>query len=429
MLKSLQGLQGKRVLLLQGPMGPFFRRLSRDMRQVGAEVFKVNFNGGDWLFYPTGAMPYRGTMEAWPAFLERLIQRLSIDTVVLFGDCRPVHVPAHELAHRLGLDVWVFEEGYLRPDYITLERFGVNAHSLIPRSPLFYLNTPLLETVKKKTRPVGNSFWFAALWSFLYYFAAGLLWPLFRHYRHHRPLNWLEALCWGRGVWRKLRYRLSEAGVMARLRGDYAGRFFLVPLQVHNDAQVEVHSEYSHVQDFIEDVIRSFSTYAPEEVILVIKHHPLDRAYHDYRRFIRRQARKFGVGKRVYYIHDQHLPTLLQISRGVVVINSTVGRSALSHNAPLKVCGDAIYDMKGLTFQGTLDQFWDAAPEARPDRRLYDNFVSYLINSTQINGNFYRRLPGAEWRSGVKWEYGSPLVGSVAEDKLREALAKRLGED
>lgn len=427
MKKSIQELRGKRVLLLQGPMGPFFRRFARDLRQVGAEVFKVNFNGGDWLYYPFDAIAYRGTTEAWPGYLERLIQRLSIDTVVMFGDCRPVHTPAHDLAHRMGLDVWVFEEGYLRPDYITLERFGVNAHSLVPRSPLFYLNAPEPDTPPAKA--VGNTFWFGVLWSLLYFTAAGLLWPLFRHYRHHRSLSWVEALYWVRSVWRKLRYRITEAGILGRLRGEYDGRFFLVPLQVHNDAQVSVHSRFTHVKGFIDDVIRSFARNAPDDAVLVFKHHPLDRAYHDYRHFIRTLSREEGVQERVLYIHDQHLPTLLQHCRGVVVINSTAGLSALFHQAPVKVCGDAIYDMKGLTFQGEVDQFWQSAPTTKPDRRLYRRFVNYLVNFTQLNGSFYRRLPEAEWHSGVGWEYGDPVVDTSAEEKLREALAKRLGED
>ena len=43
----------RRVLLLQGPIGPFFRNLGDDLIQAGATVHKINFNGGDWLFYPT----------------------------------------------------------------------------------------------------------------------------------------------------------------------------------------------------------------------------------------------------------------------------------------------------------------------------------------------------------------------------------------
>ncbi len=46
------GFTGKRVLLLQGPVGPFFWNLSKDLQKRGADVFKFNFNAGDALFYP-----------------------------------------------------------------------------------------------------------------------------------------------------------------------------------------------------------------------------------------------------------------------------------------------------------------------------------------------------------------------------------------
>ncbi len=64
--KGISTFRGERVLLLQGPVGPFFRRLADDLTRAGAQVFKVNFNGGDWLFYQNGAFNYHGRLEDWP---------------------------------------------------------------------------------------------------------------------------------------------------------------------------------------------------------------------------------------------------------------------------------------------------------------------------------------------------------------------------
>jgi len=38
---------GKRLLFLQGPAGPFFRRVARRLTQRGCHVTKVNFNSGE----------------------------------------------------------------------------------------------------------------------------------------------------------------------------------------------------------------------------------------------------------------------------------------------------------------------------------------------------------------------------------------------
>lgn len=402
MIKSgISVFRGKRVLLLQGPVGPFFRRLSQDLTLAGAQVFKVNFNGGDWLFYPGGAFNYRGRMEDWPRYFEALLDQLNVDVVMLFGDCRPIHKLAHKIAHRRGLEIGVFEEGYIRPDYVTLERYGVNDHSLISRDPEFYLNIPI-HTIDRPIH-LGNTYWYAMLWAVLYYFAAGLIKPLFCHYDHHRPLTWQEFFPGLRSIRRKGYYALKELGIISRLTGELNGRYFLVPLQVYNDAQIHTHSGFKSISNFIDEVMASFAKHASKNTALVIKHHPMDRGYHDYTRLIRKRSVEFGLQGRCFYIHDQHLPTLMQHACGVVVVNSTVGLSALHHGTPLKVCGNAIYDMPGLTFQGGLDHFWQNSQQAKPDKLLLQRFHGYLIQHTQLNGSFYKRLPVIASVAGLRW--------------------------
>ena len=45
----------QRVLLLQGPIGPFFRRLARFLEERGTDVFKINFNAGNKPEYTAAA--------------------------------------------------------------------------------------------------------------------------------------------------------------------------------------------------------------------------------------------------------------------------------------------------------------------------------------------------------------------------------------
>ena len=399
--RGISSFRGQRILLLQGPLGPFFQRLARDLEWAGAKVCKVNFNGGDWLFFRRG-LPFRGQMEEWPAFFEKLLTEREIDVVLLFGDCRPLHSIAHEIASRRGVDIGVFEEGYIRPDFITFEQYGVNFNSMLSQIPEEYQHVPSFTAIE--TERVGNTIWYAALWATLYYLAGTLLWPIFPHYRHHRPFHLLEGLIWFRSIWRKWYYALKERGQEQMLgQPAFSLNFFLVPLQVHNDAQISIHSEFVSVEDFIRETICSFAAQAPEGTFLVIKHHPMDRGYHDYNRFIRQCIRQNNVAKRVFYLHDQHLPTLLLHARGVVVINSTVGFSALYHNTPVKVCGRALFDLPGLTFQGSLDSFWTKAAECRIDQDFYNRFRAYLIEHSQLNGSFYKRLNVPGSHAGLHW--------------------------
>ena len=62
--------KSRKVLLLQGPVGSFYDRLTRWLHAGGAEVHRVAFQGGDehdcQLLKP---IAYRGTPGGWPAFL------------------------------------------------------------------------------------------------------------------------------------------------------------------------------------------------------------------------------------------------------------------------------------------------------------------------------------------------------------------------
>lgn len=410
---GLQSFSGKRVLLLQGPLGPFFSRLARDLKRAGAFPLKVNFNAGDCLFSRRDAVSFRGTVEEWPAFLSRLLDDHVIDTILLFGDCRPLHRIAHGIAQEREIEVGVFEEGYIRPDFLTFERFGVNGHSLIPRSSIFYLNTdiPKLDAEVR----VGNTFWHSALWATMYYTAAILGSRSFPKYQHHRPLNVGEGLIWLRSFWRKAYFWVREAGFQDRFTGRLSKRYFLAPLQVHSDAQVKVHSRFESVSGYICHLIESFAHHAPSDTWLLIKHHPYDRGYNNYSELIRRKAREHGVRRRVVYLHDQHLPSLLEHARGVVVINSTVGLSALHHRTPTKVCGVALYDMAGLTCQAPLDEFWRRAQFEQVDSELYQRFRNHLIHATQLNGSFYRRIDIPGMHTGLAWKPRSGATARVVE--------------
>ncbi len=387
------------VLLLQGPVGPFFRRFARDLEAAGARVFKINFNGGDRLFFHgANSFDFDQPKNRWADYLEAKIGELEIDVIYLFGDCRHYHAVARQVAPRLGVEVYVFEEGYLRPNYITLEKNGVNGHSGIVRQADKYRRVERPRKAEKHL--LRRSFHHAALYAVAYYLAAAAQAWRFPHYEHHRPLNPLsEGSRWLLSGWRKMRYRITERKQRRLLLGSRHPAFFLVALQVHSDMQIRAHSDYSRIEEFIAECMRSFAQNAPADTLLVIKHHPMDRGYTDYTGFIRDLARRHDIERRILYVHDVNLPGLLRNATGVVTINSTVGLSALIHAKPVKTLGKAIYDMPGLTSQQSLDEFW-RAPE-QVDIDLMERFRAWLHRNNQIKGNFYRVLTNSGYRTGM----------------------------
>jgi len=379
-------VSGTNILLLQGPMGDFFKKLDTLFSSQGATTFRIGFNAGDWLFsHKYNYIPYRDTLDAWGGFIEEFFIQNSIDKVFLFGDCRLYQSIAIEIAQKLGIETYVFEEGYIRPNYITLEKWGVNNFSLIPRDREFYENLTSKEYKHKLDLPTNPSFFKMAMSASLYYIFAYFGKFRYPYYKHHRELHPFKEFFYAiRNLYRKYKYKLIEHNKQDEI---IKKKFFFVPLQTYNDFQLKTHSQFNTIEEFITIVIDSFAKVNLDDTYLVIKHHPMDRGRKDYKKYIKELASSLGIDDRVIVVYDLHLPTLLSHAIGTITINSTVGLQALYHNSPVKVLGNAIYDIDGLCDQKSLDNFFKTP--IKPDRRLFEKFRGYLINNTQINCSFY----------------------------------------
>ncbi|HBS42618.1 MAG TPA: capsular biosynthesis protein [Oceanospirillales bacterium] len=374
------------VLFLQGPLGPFFSRMVQRLTDEGIRAHKINFNGGDaWYSRDIDSVSYRGTIEAWPAYLEDFIRRENISDIFVYGDCRVYHRLAKEVARRSNIRFYAFEEGYIRPNHLTMELNGVNGYSSITRRQI-----EAWESVERLPETkVGNHLWNRVRFAMSYYIAGNAVAWRYPHYRHHRSFYAVyEAFCWVRAAVRHYRFRASEQYLLPELLKEHDGRYFLFPLQVANDAQIFFHSPYNSISDCIREVVASFARVADPRDRLVIKHHPMDRGHTLYQELIDELVQQHDLKGRLVYCHDQHLPTLLEHCKGVVTINSTTAISAFFHKAPVKVLGTAFYDIGGLCNQKSLEEFWlDQEPV---DYDLFLRFRNFLDAHGQINGSFYK---------------------------------------
>ena len=369
------------ILLLQGPLGPFFNQFKCALVQQGYDVHRIVFNGGDEWYDDSDANAFTGSLHDWSHYFTDYIRKHEIKTVFAYGDCRAYHIDAKRVCIHEQVRYFAFEEGYLRPNYITLEEGGVNGHSPIVHDAIDRykpIHSPKDEEV------IPPNFAHRVKFAMVYYAFAFFRRLSFFEYQHHRSLSpFYEGLCWVRGFYRKWIYKLTQPSAK---RICEKGDFFLVPLQVHNDAQIEFHSHFDDMHDFITEALESYSK-SGCTARLIFKHHPMDRGYVNYRAYIIKRSKQFNISDRVSYIHDQHLPTLLKSCLGVVTINSTTALQAFYHSAPVIALGDAFFDMPGLTNQKGLDVFW-SNPE-KPNMLFADQFKAFLLDHGQINGSYY----------------------------------------
>lgn len=189
---------------------------------------------------------------------------------------------------------------------------------------------------------------------------------------------------------------------------------------MHCDTQVVMHSSYQSIEEFIREILTSYANDAPSRNALVFKHHPLDRGYTNYKSLIQELSEDLHIQERVFYVHDVSLPKLLKNAKASVMINSTVGLSSLYHNTPVKVMGDAVYNRKGLTFQGALTDFWKNP--GKVDTKAVARFRSFLIRNNQVNGNFYKRCDKNS-ASGLIWS-GKLLTEHAPKERVEASVER-----
>lgn len=378
----------RRVLMLQGLMGPLFRRIGQGLLKAGHSVYKINFNGGDRLFWRLpGGIDYRGTLEDWPDALAQILADKQITDVILFGDCRDHHMIATKECRERGIPVHVFEEGYIRPDWVTFERDGVNGHSTLPRDPQWYRDTAAKLPPLPEHRQVPSSFRRRATEGLAYNAADVLTRWYYSNWNNHRPWHPLvEAMGWVRKLKRRKEREAEASQLMARIEASDAP-YFLFPLQLDSDAQIRLHSPFAGIAEPLKLVVESFATHAPADARLVVKEHPLDNGVRDWQQVTADIALRYGVADRIDYLPAGDIVAVARASSGMVTINSTSGTLGLSMGIPAVVLGNAIYDVAGITCQKGLDAFWNS-PEP-PDKATFEAFRRVLIDRCLIPGGFF----------------------------------------
>ncbi|PRX35316.1 capsular polysaccharide export protein [Meinhardsimonia xiamenensis] len=381
----------RRFLFLQGPHGPFFDRLGAMLRAAGAEVWRVGFNRGDEAFWSDKQryIPHLGTVEEWPARFAALCEELALTDIVLYGDTRPVHAAAVAEARRRGITVHVFEEGYLRPFWVTYERGGSNGNSR-----LMGISVPRMREILADAdfdNLEAPAHWgdtrHHVFYGALYHAFVLLANRRYRNFRPHRELTvrqefrlYLRRLLLMPAQW------LERLVVTERIkRGGFP--YHLVLLQLAHDTSFRDHSPFSSMSEFAEQVIAGFAAGAPRHHHLVFKAHPLEDGRTPIHRDIRRLARAHGVDGRVHFVRGGKLARLLDHARSAVTVNSTAAQQALWRGLPLKVFGRAVYDKPEFVSTQPLPEFFRRP--TRPDSRAYRDYRHYLLETSQIPGGFY----------------------------------------
>ena len=381
--KRFPSKSAPRVLLLQGPVGPFFRKVQALLNQNGFEAWRVCFNAGDRLFARGNqSLHFSGTGEAWREWFTEIVGEHGFDYVVLFGCEREVHRIALEQCALAGVPALCLEEGYIRPGFVTMEVGGNNWRSpvagMLPTD-----DDPDARQERLKGTSYPSSFGAMASYAFTYFAVRGVFSKPSERKLFHKPKRSFvrEMFYWFKNYYRKFSNLGGNYRTLERLLEHHDKKYYLVPLQVHDDGQLGAAAGGWSNQKLILKSIVSFARNAPAATQLVFKIHPMERGHSQDRQFIRQVSILNNVEDRIHILDGASLGLLTRHAAGMVTINSTSGLSALQHGIPLAVLGKAFYRHPALTFcvnKGIeLDQFWSSghvAPAAM--RKTYLQWIS-----------------------------------------------------
>jgi capsular polysaccharide export protein len=381
----------ERVLLLQGPVGPFFKHLQDSLTYSGYEVWRICFHAGDRFFSrKEGRINFHGDSGDWKNWLSDFIATADIDGIILFGSEREIHRIAREIAVQNKIKIISLEEGYIRPGFITIEQSGNNASSPIAHR----LPSANSEVHLDDGKPVEN---FregkAKVWHNIVYYSLRNLFTYGKQRKlYHKQFSLLtEIFCWGRSVYRRVSGQTTNFMIIQHLLEYHDRGYFLVPLQVDSDCQLREFSMGWSQVDLISKTLRSFAKKAPRGKRLVFKIHPLARGHSNYKHLIQETARAYGVSDRVDVLDTGSLGLLTRHSAGMITINSTSGFSAIYHGIPLLVVGNALYAHPELATCGNgnpdFDSFWAGGAVANFETRR--GYLGWVKRRALAVGDFY----------------------------------------
>jgi capsular polysaccharide export protein len=413
------------ALILQGDWEGGLANVALDLKASGKSVTKVVFHAGDWIYgwrnIPT--IDFEARIDTFEEWLRDYIRDKAVDCIILYNQYRPYNKVGWDIAKDLDIECIVFELGLLRPDYCSIYTRDLNHFDYLAQRW-----GDMIESGEKINEPnasdrLGVMSTPCKMTQFaIFYLFSRLVAKFarrFRHYTDQRSLSFRHHLAAGiRGMLR-FQGREKQHRFDRVFSSRWSGKYFVVPLQVHSDSQITERSSFKSMEQFIQLASDSFLACAPPDTKLIFKVHPMDRGYKDYHKLIKTLQASAG-GNRIFYLDRIHLPTLLDHARGCITINSSVGLSALIHGAPTLAMGEAAYDLGGLTYKGSLDDFWTQHKET--DNQLVTNFINLLKHTSQAQGVFYQKLYATRGECKIIWpEEFKPLFRDLNVKAANEA--------
>lgn len=359
-------LMKRSFLFLQGPASPFFALLGEELLDLGHRVLRINFNSGDKFFWNgENTADYKHPLTEFTAYISNVARLRKITDLVIYDDTTPINRAAIEALKNQKIRLHVFDDGYFGENWVTLEDRIFGNKTVLPKDPRFYLRS--LEQELPRVKKFGSSARAKTLYM-LQYYLAGIFSKTndFSENREYHPREEFGNLSRSRIF--KFFSRLKQDRARAKL-----GRlnYFLADYELSRK----------------ESFLRSFAANAAEDEHLVFISKTLINSAQAAK--THEMAEKHNIADRLHLVENGNFKPLVKSAKAYITNSSIDALVAIKYGKPVMAIESSIYNIKGLTSQLALNDFWKTSE--MPDAELFRKFRNYVIAKTQVNGSFYNR--------------------------------------
>ena len=166
-------------------------------------------------------------------------------------------------------------------------------------------------------------------------------------------------------------------------RGNLSGKKVIYcPLQVGSDTQIVKYGDWIKSIDQFIDILARLVKSLPSDWVLLLREHPSSDINYS-KKLKKLQSDSFKV--------DNVTPStdLIELSKVIVTVNSSVGFHALLKNKPVITLGHAFWGFTPLAFKANNERdviyFFSNIESLSPDRQSISSFITYLFSKKFIN--------------------------------------------
>ena len=305
--------------------------------------------------------------------LKKIIEEEGFTDLIVWNGQLIFTLAGIHWAEKKNMKVWYMENGAL-PGTLQLDEKGVNTESSITgKSAQFFAEHDLdYDTEQSPIEPLSHP--------------NKTLHPFEMFMRYINRFGWYWWMT--RVFWKNFLPDQRGKKIRQSLPADKATlpeKFIFVPLQVHDDTQIMVHSPLiKNMEEFIDACHAAIKKVNPDMPI-VVKEHPQDFGRQDYSAL--RQKYPGIIWLRKFPIND-----ILAMASTVITVNSGVGIEALTFKRPVITLGDAFYNIPGVVRQAqTLEELPELIKESLTEpvnSKLINNYLGYLQKHHLIRGGW-----------------------------------------